>query len=357
MAKKLSGYREVEFPEDTESESAEKSGRDTTRGKRSRAEQKIADRKKEKKQIRKDIVFLVLFLIIAFTAVILINRYRPKKNGEAEENRTDTAGSETEERTEEETEVQTESQTEIPTVPPVVVPSTEAPTEPPSTVRPTDPVPTTLSGEEPKMYPYRALQPGLTIPVQGGITMPSWITQDLLRPGADSRPGTRIGPIRHVVVHYVGNVGSSAKDNRDYFEGNVDGRKVSSHFIVGIYGEIIQCIPIDEVAYAQGVKETYMAQGMVNHNYDSISIENCHPYSNGQFTSETYWALVKLSAWLLQKYGLGTDALMRHYDATTNTAIGVHGKGCPLYFVEHPEAWEQFKATVGRYMQENPNIQ
>ena len=99
-----------------------------------------------------------------------------------------------------------------------------------------------------------------------------------------------------------------------------------------------------------------MNRGMVNHNYDSISIENCHPYSNGQFTTETYWALVKLSAWLLEQYGLGPDALMRHYDATTNTALGVHGKGCPLYFTEHPEAWEQFKETVGRYMQENPNI-
>ncbi|MBO4411791.1 MAG: N-acetylmuramoyl-L-alanine amidase [Lachnospiraceae bacterium] len=187
--------------------------------------------------------------------------------------------------------------------------------------------------------------------------MPAWITQDILRPGADSRPGTQIGPIQHIVVHYVGNVGSSAKDNRDYFEGNVDGRKVSSHFVIGMYGEILQCIPLNEVAYAQGIRQDLIDRGMVNHNYDSISIENCHPYENGKFTTETYWALVKLCAWLLEQYHLTPDALMRHYDATSSPALGVTGKACPLYFVQNPAAWEQFKQAVGQYMIEYPNIQ
>ncbi len=369
MSKNLKGYREVEFPEDTGS--GKKRGKnEEVRRERSSKEQRNQDRKDAKKQIVKDVVILALFLIAAFTAVILINRYHPKKQesepagdpgasslsespeeteaDSSSENSETVSVSDPEPETEPQTAPPTEAPTETATVPPESVAPTVAPTVAPSTAS---------TGEEPKMYPYRALQPGLAIPVQGGITMPSWITQDLLRPGADSRPGTQIGTIKHVVVHYVGNVGSSAKDNRDYFEGNVDGRRVSSHFIVGMYGEIIQCIPLNEVAYAQGISQKYVDQGMVNHNYDSISIENCHPYSNGQFTSETYWALVKLTAWLLEQYGLGPDSLLRHYDATTNTQVGVHGKGCPLYFVEHPEAWEQFKATVGRFMEENPNLQ
>ena len=35
---------------------------------------------------------------------------------------------------------------------------------------------------------------------------------------------------------------------------------------------------------------------------------------------------------------MDVDAVIRHYD--------VKGKLCPLYYVEHPEAWEQFKAAL-----------
>ena len=62
-----------------------------------------------------------------------------------------------------------------------------------------------------------------------------------------SRPGKTLKRINGIVVHYTANPGSSAQNNRDYFE-NLKNRhttKVSSHFIIGIDGEIIQCIPSD----------------------------------------------------------------------------------------------------------------
>ncbi|GEM_PF-161583 len=190
--------------------------------------------------------------------------------------------------------------------------------------------------------PYENLQQGDAINQQGNIWIPSWITQDLLSYSPMHRTGEAIGTINYVCIHYVANPGSTAKGNRDYFEENSDGRSVSSHFIVGLRGEILQCVPVNEVAYAQGCSTG------VNHNYDAISIENCHPTEDGKFSSETYWALVKLSAWLLEQYGLDTNALIRHFDAT--------GKPCPAYYVDNPEAWEQFKNTVGQYMIEHPNI-
>lgn len=39
--------------------------------------------------------------------------------------------------------------------------------------------------------------------------------------------------------------------------------------------------------------------------------------------------------------GIGRDRVIRHYDVT--------GKLCPLYFMEHPAAWEAFLADVRAY--------
>ena len=45
--------------------------------------------------------------------------------------------------------------------------------------------------------------------------------------------------IRGIVIHYTANPGSTAQNNRDYFEGLKDSHEtsVSSHFVVGLEGE------------------------------------------------------------------------------------------------------------------------
>lgn len=151
-----------------------------------------------------------------------------------------------------------------------------------------------------------------------------------------SRPGTATDQIRSVVVHYTANPGSTAQNNRDYFENLKDTHetKVSSNFIVGLDGEIIQCVPTAEVAYASN-----------NRNNDSVSIECCHPDETGKFEDATYQSLVELVAFLCGKFNLGMDDIIRHYDVT--------GKNCPKYFVEHEDAWEVFKSDVAKYIQEN----
>lgn len=145
-----------------------------------------------------------------------------------------------------------------------------------------------------------------------------------------SRPGHLSGRINGIVIHYTANPGTSASQNRDYFEGLKDSHetKASSHFVVGIEGEIVQCVPTKEIAYAS------------NHrNKDTVSIEACHPKADGKFTEKTYESLVKLTAWLCDKFGLTEKSVIRHFDVT--------GKKCPLYYVEHEDAWEQFKGEVG----------
>ena len=79
-------------------------------------------------------------------------------------------------------------------------------------------------------------------------------------------------------------------------------------------------------------------------NEDSISIECCYLDEDGKFTQETYDSLVHLLAWLTQEYKLGSDDILRHYDCG--------GKMCPLYYVEHEDAWSQLLADVDAYQEE-----
>ena len=67
-----------------------------------------------------------------------------------------------------------------------------------------------------------------------------------------SRSGIALKKVKGVVIHYVANPGSTAKENRDYFNNlqNTHTTKASSHYIVGLDGEIIQCIPQNEISYA-----------------------------------------------------------------------------------------------------------
>ena len=155
------------------------------------------------------------------------------------------------------------------------------------------------------------------------------INEMFLTPNKYSRPGIKLEKVTKIAVHYVGNPKSTAKNNRDYFENLKDTheRYVSAHFIIGLEGEIIQCIPLNEWSYC-----TNQANGY------SISIECCHPDSTGKFNSATENSLAELCAYLCGKFGLTAADIIRHYDVT--------GKECPRYYVEHPDAWEQFKADV-----------
>ena len=180
------------------------------------------------------------------------------------------------------------------------------------------------------------------------IVKPAWVTDDYIelkgsdidasRPDLDvelltenpySRPGRKTDKIKGIVVHYTANPGATAMDNRNYFEGLKDSHetKASSNFIVGLEGEIVQCVPTWEVAYASNSR-----------NNDTVSIECCHPDETGQFNEETYKSMVQLCAWLCKKFDLDSEDVIRHYDVTE--------KNCPKYFVENEDAWKRFRADV-----------
>ena len=162
-----------------------------------------------------------------------------------------------------------------------------------------------------------------------------------------SRPGIALKKVKGVVVHYTANPGTNALDNRNYFNSLSKANKgktkaqstyASSHFIVGLDGEIVQCIPTNEISYASN-----------DRNNDTISIECCHPDATGKFNQQTYDSLVELTAYLMGRFQLTTDDVIRHYDVT--------GKKCPLYYVEHEDAWQQFLTDVNQYIDTHGEVQ
>ena len=170
------------------------------------------------------------------------------------------------------------------------------------------------------------------------------IEEKLLTVNQYSRPGIKRNSTTKIAVHYVANPGTSAIANRNYF-GNckTTGVYVSSNYIVGLDGEVIRCVPDDEIAYCTNQANAY-----------SISIETCHPDQTGKFNPKTYSSLVELCALLLKKYKLEPDDLIRHFDVT--------GKVCPKCFViaskggsddEKNSAWNKFKSDVKAKMNGN----
>lgn len=174
----------------------------------------------------------------------------------------------------------------------------------------------------------------LMVDNDSGWNKPNYVEYKPIVKNEYSRPGTYLSKINGIVVHYVANPGTSAEQNRSYFNGLAQSKATwaSSHFLVGLEGEVLQLIPLDEIAYCSNER-----------NSDTVSIECCHPEEDGKFTDETYSSLVMLTADLCTEYGLNplTDVI-RHYDVT--------GKMCPLYFVEHEDEWNAFLTDVAAGM-------
>ena len=168
------------------------------------------------------------------------------------------------------------------------------------------------------------------------VPVPEYVEKDYLTVNPYSRPGDALEKINGVVIHYVGNPGTTAHANRNYFQSLSSGREntyASSHFIVGLEGEVIQCVPLTEIAYASNTR-----------NGDTVSIEVCHPDETGEFSPVTYDRTVELTAWLCREFRLDpSQDVIRHYDVT--------GKICPKYYVDNPEAWDDFRADVALEME------
>lgn len=163
------------------------------------------------------------------------------------------------------------------------------------------------------------------------LTLPDWIDVQLIHKHTTARTGIGLTDIKNIVIHYVGNPNTTAQNNRDYFDKS--DTTVSSHFVVGLDGEIIQCVPLYEKSAASN-----------DRNKDTISIEVCHPDDTGKYSDKTYESVIKLAAFLCNNFSLDEQDIIRHYDIT--------GKICPKYYVENEDAWETLKEDVKEKLDE-----
>ncbi len=139
------------------------------------------------------------------------------------------------------------------------------------------------------------------------------IINRLIPAGKYNRPGTKSDPKR-ICVHYTGDVGATA-DRLALFYCTNPLAETSAQYVVGFEGELIRCVPDNEITYA--------ASGQ---NADTIHIEVCYKNTAGRFTEQSIKALRELVQYLMNLHNIPADKVVRHYDLT--------GKHCPAYYID-----------------------
>ena len=153
-----------------------------------------------------------------------------------------------------------------------------------------------------------------------------------------------VSRIKYIVIHYVGALGG-AKENCAYYGGG--NRGASAHYFVGFAGEIWQCVEDKDIAWHCGAS-SYRHPECRNAN--SIGIEMCVRKKSTEtmnatdkdwyFEKATVQSAVELTRYLMKKYNVQADHVIRHYDVT--------GKICPNPYVYNTGTytWDAFKKAI-----------
>ena len=142
----------------------------------------------------------------------------------------------------------------------------------------------------------------------------------------------RSGPVEYIVIHYTSNQGDTAKNNADYFAREKVG--ASAHYFCD-ENEIWQSVKDSDTAWHCGAK-TYRHPDCRNAN--SIGVEICMNDKTGAVRQGSIATAAELVCYLMQRYGVPVDRVIRHYDVT--------GKYCPGPMVDDPALWAAFKQSL-----------
>ena len=144
------------------------------------------------------------------------------------------------------------------------------------------------------------------------------LTPNYVRPGGN-RPGTPLAP-QGVTVHRTGTPGATARNVRNYFDTIRPGNESSAHYVVDPTGEIIRCIPEDEVAWHAGPAA----------NGRDIGIETCEPLTGAAYDS-TVWL-----TWDIHQ--------RRDWTPAMGLTIRPHSYYSPVDRAEDPFSWAFYQA-------------
>lgn len=176
------------------------------------------------------------------------------------------------------------------------------------------------------------------------------ISKKFLTPNKFSRPQTKIGKIKGVVIHWVANPMSKAIPNRNFFENRKSGNSGygSAHYIVGLSSAegIVQALPENELGYHVGssvyTKQALQRLGSYPNN-STIGIECTHLDTKGNMSEYTYNATLELAVDILKRNGLNENDLWLH-----QTVVG--WKDCHRFFVNNNAEWVKFKTKAGELL-------
>ena len=152
---------------------------------------------------------------------------------------------------------------------------------------------------------------------------------------ANYRAG-RTQPVRYIVMHYTANNGDTARNNCDYYH-RVGGLQASAHYFCDEHGAM-QSVRECDTAWHCGARAYWHPECR---NANSIGIEMCsRKRADGSYyiLPETVANAAALAREIMQRYGIDTDHVLRHYDVT--------GKRCPMPWVDDPAQWAAFKASL-----------
>ena len=155
----------------------------------------------------------------------------------------------------------------------------------------------------------------------------------------------RTQPVRYIVMHYTANNGDTAKNNCDYYH-RVGGLQASAHYFCDEHGAM-QSVREGDTAWHCGAEAGRRYWHPECRNANSIGIEMCsRKRADGSYyiKPETVANAAALAREIMQRYGIDTDHVLRHYDVT--------GKRCPMPWVDDPAQWTAFLAML---TPEHPN--
>lgn len=149
--------------------------------------------------------------------------------------------------------------------------------------------------------------------------------------------------IKYIVIHYTAgsrDYPGAAYDNTRYFKDVYRG--ASAHYFVDSGDTVWQCVEDKHIAWHVGdvncnsYKAPYYGKCT---NTNSIGVEMVSVFRNGQYfiKDETLRNTVLLVYYLMNKYKVPMDRVIRHYDVT--------GKSCPAPLVDDNE-WEKYKNMI-----------
>ena len=142
----------------------------------------------------------------------------------------------------------------------------------------------------------------------------------------------RSSPVEYIVIHYTSNQGDTAKNNADYFAREKVG--ASAHYFCD-KNEIWQSVKDSDTAWHCGAK-TYRHPDCRNAN--SVGVEICMNDKKGNVRRGSIETAAELVRYLMQRYSVPVDRVLRHYDVT--------GKYCPGPMVDDPALWAAFKQSL-----------